>query len=66
MNGKIARLVKDKGFGFIKAGGSDYFFHRSSVKGVAFEDLKEGAEVTFEEAEGAKGPRAEDVYLRDN
>ena len=62
MTGTIKRLSKDKGFGFIRAGVIDYFFHRSSVKNAKFEDLQEGQEVTFEDAEGSKGPRAEDVY----
>lgn len=63
MTGIIKRLVADKGFGFIKSGETEYFFHRSSVKNAKFEDLREGQEVTFEDAEGNKGPRAEDVYV---
>lgn len=63
MTGTIARLKKDSGFGFIKAGGTDYFFHRSEVQGVRFEDLKEGQAVDFEPGRGEKGPRATDVQL---
>jgi len=34
-NGTIRRLVRDRGFGFIKSTeGKDYFFHRSQVVGV--------------------------------
>lgn len=63
MNGKIVRLKKDKGFGFIKGEDeSEYFFHHSSVKNAVFTELEEGQDVTFEASEGAKGPRAEDVY----
>ena len=64
MNGTIKRLVSDKGFGFIAAGdGSEYFFHQSACTGVQFEDLREGQAVTFDEGQGPKGPRAENVRL---
>ena len=59
--GTIKRLT-DKGFGFIDNGGSkDLFFHSSSLQGVAFDDLREGQRVTFTEAQGQKGPCAENV-----
>lgn len=59
--GTIKRLT-DKGFGFISnEGGTDLFFHMSSVQGVRFEDLREGQAVTFDEGRGPKGPRAENV-----
>ena len=42
-NGTIARLLIDKGFGFIRdEGGIEHFFHRSSVRGAVFELLREG------------------------
>lgn len=68
MNGTVKRLVKDKKFGFIKGeDGSEYFFHQSALRaGAAFDQLREGDEVTFEEEASAKGPRASEVYLRDN
>jgi cold shock protein len=59
--GVIKRLT-DKGFGFIDVGGGkDIFFHRTSVEGVRFEDLREGQRVSFSEGQGPKGPRAEKV-----
>lgn len=63
MNGKIARLVRDKGFGFISdEKGVDYFFHHSSVTPTrGFDALTEGMAVSFDAAPGAKGPRAENV-----
>jgi len=61
-NGTIKRIVSDKGFGFIAASdGQEYFFHRSSCTGIAFESLREGQAVTFEQGQGPKGPRAENV-----
>ncbi len=64
MRGTIVRLVRDKGFGFIKAEtGIEHFFHRSEVKGAVFEGLAEGQRVEFTDADGTKGPRAEDVRV---
>lgn len=52
----------DRGFGFIaKEGGSDVFFHSNECKEVSFEQLQEGQAVQFEEGNGPKGPRAENV-----
>lgn len=65
-NGTIKRLVSDKGFGFIaEAGGTEYFFHQSACRGVRFDELREGQNVTFEKGQGPKGPRAENVQLAD-
>jgi cold shock protein len=59
--GTIKRLT-DKGFGFISTGGpKDLFFHSSAVQGVTFEQLHEGQKVSFTEAQGKKGPCAENV-----
>lgn len=57
MRGKIARITKDKGFGFIRSDNKDYFFHRSGCISH-FDLLKEHDEVTFEQEESPKGPRA--------
>ena len=46
--GTIARLLIDKGFGFIRdEGGVEHFFHRSAVRGAVFELLREGQRVEF-------------------
>lgn len=64
MTGKVKRVYADKGWGFIKGDdGVEYFFHRSGCKNTKLEQLKEGQDVTFEDAEGPKGPRAEDIYV---
>ena len=57
--GTIARLVKEKGFGFIKRDGveKDLFFH-SNECGGAFDSFEEGYKVTFEVADSPKGPNA--------
>jgi CspA family cold shock protein len=62
MNGTIKRLVRDKGFGFIAAGGQEeFFFHSSALSGSRFDELREGQAVIFETGRGPKGPRAENV-----
>ena len=66
-SGTIARLLIDKGFGFIRdEDGIEHFFHRSSVRGSVFELLREGQRVEFAIEESAKGPRAGDVKLLEN
>jgi len=60
--GTIARLT-DKGFGFISIEGQekDLFFHSNELQGVSFDELHEGDKLTFEVAEGPKGPNATKV-----
>jgi len=55
--GKIKRLM-DRGFGFISYDESekDLFFHSSALKGIKFDELKEGDIVSFEIGKGPKGP----------
>ena len=62
MQGTIKRLT-DRGFGFIAIEGreKDLFFHANELKGVTFEDLKEGDAVEFETAQGQKGENAVNV-----
>jgi CspA family cold shock protein len=62
--GTIARLLIDKGFGFIRdESGLEHFFHRSSVRSAVFELLREGQRVEFQAEDSTKGPRAGDVRL---
>jgi CspA family cold shock protein len=64
MTGTIKNANAEKGYGFILGkDGRDYFFHSSALKNCSMSDLERGREVTFEDAEGSKGPRAEDVYV---
>lgn len=64
MNG-IVKKKTDKGFGFISREGEekDLFFHSSDLNGVTFDELQEGANVTFEVVDGQKGPAAKNVSL---
>ena len=62
--GTIARLLIDKGFGFIRdEGGIEHFLHRSSVRSAVFELLREGQRVEFTPESSEKGPRAGEVRL---
>lgn len=62
MQGTIKRIVRDRGFGFIRsADGQEVFFHRTSLQNLDFESLKEGQTVDFEVERGDKGPRAVSV-----
>ena len=67
MTGTIARIVADRGFGFITPGdgGDDVFFHARGLSGVEFDDLKEGDAVTFDVENGPKGPAAANVARAD-
>ncbi len=60
--GTIKKLT-DKGFGFIEGERGDLFFHNSSLEGTTFEELSVGQQVEYEEGQGPKGPRAENVRL---
>ena len=59
MTGTI-KTLNPKGFGFISRPGEakDLFFHSKELKGVTFDELKEGETVTFEVTQVEKGPAA--------
>jgi len=63
--GTIRRLMRERGYGFITTeDGKDIFFHRTALRGLRFDSLKEGQSVEFEVETGPKGPRAVDVRLK--
>ncbi len=57
--GKIKTLTP-KGFGFITRDGEakDLFFHSKELRGVTYEELREGDTLSFEVVDGEKGPAA--------
>ena len=61
--GKIKKLVSDRGFGFVEGEDGELFFHHSEVQGVSFEELNEGQIVEFEIGQGRKGPCATSVRV---
>ena len=61
-NGTVKWFNDSKGFGFITTDdGEDAFVHHSDIMGDGFKSLAEGEQVTFEMAEGPKGPKAVNV-----
>lgn len=64
MKGKIKKLIKERGFGFINAeDGKEVFFHRSALEETDFDALEEGSSVEFNLERGPKGPRAVNVRM---
>ncbi len=65
--GRIKRLVSDRGFGFISAHPDDVFFHHSAVVDDGFSQLHEGQLVEYalederEASRRGQGPRATTV-----
>ena len=54
--GTIRRLMKDRGYGFIaNEGGKDVFLHRTALKDLEFNSLKEGQSLEFEVKEESRG-----------
>lgn len=62
--GKIKKIIRDKGFGFISdTDGREVFFHQSSVLDIKFDDLSEDQAVEFEVEKSPKGPRAINIKI---
>lgn len=63
MEGRIKKIISNRGFGFIEVEDEEknVFLHHSNVLNGQFDELKEGDQVTFEVEESAKGPRAVNV-----
>ena len=62
--GKVKRVVRERGFGFIAdTDGRELFFHRSSLVDTQFDALKEEEGVEFEVENSDKGPRAINISV---
>jgi CspA family cold shock protein len=63
--GTIVRIVRDRGFGFIKEeNGNELFFHATGVTGnTPFDNMSEGETVSYEKGkdERGRGERASNV-----
>jgi cold shock protein len=62
--GAVKWFNEQKGFGFIQMDeGGDIFVHYSAIQTRGFRTLREGQRVSFEVAEGQKGPAAANVQV---
>jgi CspA family cold shock protein len=60
--GRIKKMVRDRGFGFIRGDdGKEVFFHRSGMNGSDYDSISEGDTVEYVIQEGPRGARAEHV-----
>ncbi len=61
--GVVKWFSESKGYGFITPddGSKDVFVHHSGISGDGFKNLQEGAQVSFNVEQGAKGPAAVNV-----
>ena len=62
--GKIKKLVRDRGFGFITdTDGREVFFHQSGLVDASFSALGEDQDVEFDVEKSEKAPRAINVHV---
>jgi len=62
--GKIKKIVRERGFGFISdTDGSEVFFHQSGLVDLSFDALTEDQDVSFDVEKSPKGPRAINISL---
>lgn len=61
--GTVKWFDGEKGYGFIRPddGGEDVFVHHTGIVGSGFKSLDEGEKVTYEVAQGRRGPQAQNV-----
>jgi len=66
--GPIVRIIRDRGFAFVRAeNGAEVFMHASTVPQGEFDSLQEGQEIEFdiENDPRGRGQRAANVRLVD-
>jgi len=63
LQGRIARLFPDEGYGFLESSGREIYFHRNCVRAPGFERLAIGTPVRFTEEPGFNGPQASTLTI---
>ena len=62
--GKIKKIARERGFGFISdTDGRELFFHQSGLVDIKFDQLREEQPVEFEVEDSPKGPRAINIKI---
>jgi cold shock CspA family protein len=65
LKGKIIRLVRDRGFGFIQAeNGQEIFFHRTALANGDFDSLAGAESVEFDMGRDERSGRERAVNVR--
>lgn len=67
MEGTIKKVISNRGYGFIDTDyqEGDLFFHKSNLDNLEFNQLQEGQAVSFDIADGRRGPEAVNIKLSD-
>jgi CspA family cold shock protein len=64
MKGKVKWFDSAKGYGFIQSDeGKDIFVHYTGIERDGFKALQQGQEVSFQIADGKRGPQATNVKV---
>ena len=66
MRGTVVRMIRDRGFGFVRCDdGTEVFFHHSALPRGVFDTIQEGQEMEFdiENDVRGRGQRATNVEL---
>jgi Cold shock proteins len=62
MTGTVKWFNGEKGYGFITGeDGTDVFAHFSQINSEGYKSLQEGQKVSYDVAQGPKGPQAENI-----
>jgi CspA family cold shock protein len=64
LKGRIKKIVRERGFGFISVeDGKEVFFHRSALEGIELDNIEEGDDIEFNSERGPKGLRAVNIRM---
>jgi CspA family cold shock protein len=63
-SGEVVKVLAERGFGFLRGEDEqDYYFDESALEAGLFRRIRPGTRVTFEVAQGMRGPRAANISL---